>query len=566
MAPRGMNASIHHDDDDDDNNKSLHEKTPLINEDSNNTGKSDDDNGFSSTTAALAFCMLAQSYLLVGVFPYSGFMVMHLVPGQTEETAGRYAGWIASAFMLGRTVSSYQWGQASDRYGRTFVIKASLGLSAVFSILFGMAPTYTWALIFRALLGLSNGLIGSIKTLISELSSDNSKKETKMMALVMGVWGYGFLINPAISGFTSDPVKQYPDSPFVLLFYSTFEAYPFLLPNLVGCLFCIIGYHLVEHCVEETLPVKKIETFSIKKSIEMCFQSNTKKNQNPETTETSADLEASPKTIKSTSITGISPTSNKWIRPSPSTSALLFDSNEEEENDTSEKTIQKKDESEDEEGEATISSLWNRPSTRQHLMFYWFLSFLVICIDEIFPLFCISKYSGLGIQEKWIGKLLSGSGFFYVFIQYFLLTKLVESFGFYPALRIGTALSIPLACLVPVSLIWDSGDGSLNWTTWAYLSCTYAWIRASCSVTFSVVTMITNRTVPAHHRASMNGLSMLGGSLAKGIGPAFAGILFSYSVENVTPPYGSVVVYSIISLLGAGLFVQSMLLKEHQST
>ena len=34
-------------------------------------------------------------------------------------------------------------------------------------------------------------------------------------------------------------------------------------------------------------------------------------------------------------------------------------------------------------------------------------------------------------------------------------------------------------------------------------------------VTFSTLIMTTNKTVPPHHRATMNGLSMLGGSLAK---------------------------------------------------
>jgi len=35
------------------------------------------------TVASLALTLLVQSYLLVSVFPYSGFMAMHLVPGLT---------------------------------------------------------------------------------------------------------------------------------------------------------------------------------------------------------------------------------------------------------------------------------------------------------------------------------------------------------------------------------------------------------------------------------------------------------------------------------------------------
>ena len=107
----------------------------------------------SSTVFALSFSLLVQSYLLVSVFPYSGFLAMHLIPGINEETAGSYAGLIASSFMAGRCLSSFEWGKAADRYGRVFVIKVSLLLSAVFSTLFGFAPTFSLALILRFLMG-----------------------------------------------------------------------------------------------------------------------------------------------------------------------------------------------------------------------------------------------------------------------------------------------------------------------------------------------------------------------------------------------------------------------------
>ena len=215
------------------------------------------------TTAALAFALLVQSYLLVGVFPYSGFLAIHLLDGLTEETAGRYAGWIASSFMLGRVLSSLEWGKAADKYGRVFVIEASLLLSAVFSLLFGLAPTFALALATRFLLGLCNGLIGPIKTIISELAQGDKTRETNMMAIVMGTWGYGFLINPAIAGYLSDPIKQYPNAQWVqwLKPILQLQENPFLLPNLVGCLYCLLGFFLVHNYVQETLPENKRQSF-----------------------------------------------------------------------------------------------------------------------------------------------------------------------------------------------------------------------------------------------------------------------------------------------------------------
>lgn len=46
-----------------------------------------------------------------------------------EEDIGYYAGYVGSAFMLGRALTSVFWGVIADRYGRKPVI--ILGTSAV---------------------------------------------------------------------------------------------------------------------------------------------------------------------------------------------------------------------------------------------------------------------------------------------------------------------------------------------------------------------------------------------------------------------------------------------------
>jgi MFS family permease len=116
------------------------------------------------STMALMVCTLTHSYLLISVFPYSGFMAIDLIPSANEENAGSYAGLIASAFMIGRAITSYGWGKAADIYGRTTVLYASLGFSCLFSLLFGLAPTFGQALFWRFMLGVGNGMMGTAKT------------------------------------------------------------------------------------------------------------------------------------------------------------------------------------------------------------------------------------------------------------------------------------------------------------------------------------------------------------------------------------------------------------------
>jgi len=66
----------------------------------------------------MVLLLLTQSYLLISPFVYSGAMVIWLNPSLTKSSAGYYAGLVASSFMFGRTISSYQWGKWSDVYGR----------------------------------------------------------------------------------------------------------------------------------------------------------------------------------------------------------------------------------------------------------------------------------------------------------------------------------------------------------------------------------------------------------------------------------------------------------------
>jgi MFS family permease len=127
------------------------------------------------STIALCACGLTHSYLLISVFPYSAFMAIELIPSANEENAGSYAGLIASTFMIGRAITSLSWGKTADVYGRITVLYASLILSFVFSIMFGLAGNFTSALIWRFLLGLSNGLMGTAKTAVSELAGSNKE-------------------------------------------------------------------------------------------------------------------------------------------------------------------------------------------------------------------------------------------------------------------------------------------------------------------------------------------------------------------------------------------------------
>ena len=99
------------------------------------------------TVFALACTVFVQSYLLEGVFPYSGFLTMHLLSSKkkeeiNEETVGKYAGFVAGSFMAGRAVTAIFWGRIADMYGRILVLQASLIVFTITSLWLGFASTY----------------------------------------------------------------------------------------------------------------------------------------------------------------------------------------------------------------------------------------------------------------------------------------------------------------------------------------------------------------------------------------------------------------------------------------
>ena len=514
------------------------------------------------STLAICCCTFTHSWLLVSVFPYSAFMVIHLVPNTNEEQAGTYAGLLAASFMIGRALTSYGWGRISDIYGRKIVFYSSLSTSCLFCFLFGMATSFRMALVWRFLLGASNGIAGISKSkkrirllyigcmtmyvthsivcilaVVTETAHGNERWETKGMSLTMGMWAWGFLLSPGLSGFLSDPLRQYPHLKLPTIFRNVLQRHPFLLPNLVSVLLCTIDLVAVWCLVPETLPNPRSSRYLLSDTVEW-FQtiwqrisSSHSTTNNLRTIEDdndddeiesllpSSDIELSP-TRRAHATTATVPTTQS--QPTP----------------------------------ATLSSIWSKPNTRNHLIVFWIFSFVGIAIDEAFPLFCISRKGGLGLDEAKIGTLLSATGVMFAVTQYKAYDWVVGRYGLHQSILIGASLSAPLAALVPVSLLLNHNSdsqqpSSLTWPAFTYLALLLGFIRIFGLVFFASITIATNRTVSAQHRGSMNGLSMLGGSISKGLGPIVAGLLTTRSMSS-NPKLGSLIVFGTIGLCSAG--------------
>lgn len=202
----------------------------------------------------LCIGVLSQGYLMVSCYPYVAFMCIKFIPELTEQSAGVYAGAMSGVMMVGRICSSYAWGWVADEYGRKYVFYYSYLLCVLFSLAFGMSTSMTMAIITRFLLGASDAVVGTVKTVCYEIAEGDKELQEKVMGFVFSMRGYSALISPVIGGYLSDPVKQFPDWYISIHYTDFFTAYPFILPNVVGAAFCLSGFFAVLLGMDETKP------------------------------------------------------------------------------------------------------------------------------------------------------------------------------------------------------------------------------------------------------------------------------------------------------------------------
>ena len=72
----------------------------------------------------------------------------------------------------------------------------------------------------------------------------------------------------------------------------------------------------------------------------------------------------------------------------------------------------------------------------------------------------------------------------------------------------------------------------MGWPRFIFLGLTIGLARTFASMHFSSVSLLLNESVVPEHRGTMNGLSTLGGSVAKAFGPVFAGTVFAGCVNS----------------------------------
>lgn len=145
------------------------------------------------------------------------------------------------------------WGTLSDYVGRKPIIISGLTCTMLLSIMLGMSQTLGMVLASRAMIGLMNGNVGIIRTMVAEIVPER-ELQPRAFSIMPLIWTIGSIFGPAFGGSLARPAEKHP----ALFGNSVFlRRFPFALPNLAAACFFIVGILTGILFLKETLETKK---------------------------------------------------------------------------------------------------------------------------------------------------------------------------------------------------------------------------------------------------------------------------------------------------------------------
>ena len=161
-----------------------------------------------------------------------------------------------------------------------------------------------------------------------------------------------------------------------------------------------------------------------------------------------------------------------------------------------------------------------------------------IVYDELLPIFCaeLVKYGGLGFSSFEIGVILAIQGIVLVIWTFKIQLNIIKSFGLLFSSKISTIVGIFVFILTPtLSLINDLLPNGEKLAKGYLMLCMIALTmpkQCSGSLVFTSSICFVNNSVPPNQVGKANGLGQTFASLVRGLGPSFAGILWSWSTTQ----------------------------------
>eukprot|EP00752_Nemacystus_decipiens_P004106 g3756.t1 len=494
--------------------------------------------------AILTLGITVNSYAMVSLFPYVGMMVKELLSLKSTNEAGFYAGYLASAFIFGRFLSGYVWGYCTDSIGRKPVIIAGLLSVATFSLAFGFSTSYTWAVSWRLILGLTNGNVPALRSSISEVCGPEHVvvgmtylSSGRAISMVFGTGIGGLLAQPAVN--------------FSGVFSTTglFGRYPFLLPNLVGAWYELFVLVLTVLYLPET---KDYAAASKQHAASQPMVSdgggisgNITRTQAAGAGDTSRDKTpaiglAGAGALHDT--TNYQSLTTAQAEPVGDVSCRNPDDGDNADDRVDEvpaidirgpramEEAQGHDDEEEEPGVFGRNGLLAAPNVKALLVLGCTVQAHIIGFEEVFPLFALSTpdVGGLGWDIPQIGTVLVVTGVLMSVLQLVFFPPFIKAIGIAAFQRLGFMVGIPAFLAVP----------AIKTLSWNYPSLFAASVAANALVLSSLcgvklaLAIGSTTMVPSRMRGKLGGMFNTAESVGRFIGPAGFAVAYAWSIST----------------------------------
>ncbi|KAL4939868.1 hypothetical protein BDV06DRAFT_213967 [Aspergillus oleicola] len=199
----------------------------------------------------LSICRFAEPIAVTSFLPYLPEMIEGV--GVHESEVAKWAGITTAVSSFAQAGMAVHWGRASDKFGRKPIILLGLTATMIFSLAFGLSQHLWMVIACRGIVGLMNGNVGIIRTMVAEMVQDK-ELQPKAFSIMPMIWTIGSIFGPSLGGSLARPAEKYPE---VFGGSRLLREYPFFLPNLVTCLFFVIGISTGWLFLHETLAAKQ---------------------------------------------------------------------------------------------------------------------------------------------------------------------------------------------------------------------------------------------------------------------------------------------------------------------
>ncbi|WWC90132.1 uncharacterized protein L201_005065 [Kwoniella dendrophila CBS 6074] len=419
------------------------------------------------------FVRVTEPIAFMACFPFINQMILELGIVDDPRKTGFYAGLIESIFAVAELLTVFQWGKASDRWGRKPVLLIGCAGAAISSVLFGFSTTFPMMILTRTINGLANGNVAVLKSVISELSDEtNQSIAFSFFPLSMAI---GTILASSIGGYFPHFAQRFPS---IGEAFPVLKAYPYLMPSLVAAIFPLTSGIVAFFFMKETLPPKKVKPVS--------------------------------GTTSNTNTRGYQAIDN---------------------GDEVDENLHDVEHHDDEEPPVGFKDLLT-PDINKLMASFGLLQLQGICFLGLLPLFCFTpiQAGGLGFKESKIGLAMSIRGIATILVQLIAFPFLQKRVGTVRLYKFLVFLFIPAFIILPLTNIFARKNQ--NWAIWTGLSCSLG-LYAIGNMAFACNLIMTNDAAPNRRSlGAINGLSQAVSSLMRAIGPGSSSALFALSVDR----------------------------------